>query len=111
MPRPRTKNPRNNQLNLHFTAAEIGEIKARAEALGMRPVAFGRTLLLSGGIVNQPNTEAAAAKRGLMLQLARLGNNLNQIVRRCHIRNDPLPPDLEPLLADVRALFARESTA
>jgi hypothetical protein len=40
-------------------------------------------------------------------QLARLGNNLNQMVRHLHQTGDPLPADLEPLLTDIRRIIAR----
>jgi hypothetical protein len=40
-------------------------------------------------------------------QLARLGNNLNQMVRHLHQTGDPLPADLEPLLKDIRRIIAR----
>lgn len=107
MPRPKSDNPRTAQLNLHFTTLEIAAIKKRAEALGMRPVAFGRSLLLSGGKIATQNTGAVTAARILAVELSRLGNNLNQMVRHLHTTGDPLPADLEPLLADIRALLAR----
>jgi hypothetical protein len=40
-------------------------------------------------------------------QLVQLGNNLNQLVRHLHSTGEPLPPDLEPLLADIRQIIAR----
>ena len=46
-------------------------------------------------------------ERLIYAQLVRLGNNLNQMVRHLHRTGDPLPADLEPLLADIRQLIAR----
>ncbi|HEX4409034.1 MAG TPA: hypothetical protein VH206_09690 [Xanthobacteraceae bacterium] len=39
--------------------------------------------------------------------LSRLGNNLNQLLRHLHQTGDPIPPDLEPLLKDIRQIIAR----
>jgi hypothetical protein len=39
--------------------------------------------------------------------LSRLGNLLNQMVRHLHQTGDPLPPDLEPLLRDIRQIIER----
>jgi hypothetical protein len=108
MGRPRATEPRTQQLNLSFTASELESIKRRAHALGMRPSHFGRALLLdvkkrSVGNAEQSNN----ISRLVHSQLVRLGNNLNQMVRHLHQTGDPLPPDLEPLLTDIRQLIAR----
>jgi hypothetical protein len=108
MARPRIKNPRDCQLNLSLTVEELESIRCRAEAVGMRPVHFGRALILD------PDRKVAVAPprennldRLVYGQLARLGSNLNQLVKYLHITGDPLPPDLEPLLADIRAIIDR----
>ncbi|MGY8666197.1 plasmid mobilization relaxosome protein MobC [Bradyrhizobium sp. UFLA05-109] len=110
MARPRLPNPRNTQLKLYFTAGELASIKSRAEALGMRPVHFGRAVLLAGGPFAVQTERASSATGQILVQLSRLGNNLNQMVRHLHMMNDPLPADLEPLLADIRAILAREQS-
>ena len=46
MGRPRKTEPRCAQLNLSLTHSELDGIRRRAKALGMRPVHFGRALLL-----------------------------------------------------------------
>jgi hypothetical protein len=100
--------PRNFQLNLSLTAAELEDIKKRADDLGLRPVHFARLAALSGSpgeiLKSAPENQAL---RKIHLQLARLGNNLNQMVRDLHQLRVPLPGDLEPLLKDIRALIAR----
>jgi hypothetical protein len=106
MGRPRATEPRTLQLNLSFTASELEDIKKRASALGMRPSYFGREVLLD--VKERPGTpEANHLHRVIHQQLIRLGNNLNQMVRHLHQTGDPLPPDLEPLLTDIRGLIAR----
>jgi hypothetical protein len=108
MGRPKKSEPRSEQFNLSLTASELENIKRRAEAVGMRPVHFGRALLL-----NQEHKAAAKRDPGSNVnhliygQLVRLGNNLNQMVRHLHGTGDPLPADLEPLLTDIRKIIAR----
>ena len=108
MGRPKKSEPRLHQLNLSLTASELEIIEKRAHALGMRPVHFGRAAILG-------HTKSAIARpepvsnigRLIHAQLVRIGNNLNQMVRHLHQTGDPLPPDLEPLLNDIRRLIAR----
>jgi hypothetical protein len=109
MGRPTISEPRCHQLNLSLTARELESIQKRAAALGMRPVHFGRAMLLDHK--RQPVVDAALGgaqmDRLVYAQLVRLGNNLNQMVRHLHRTGDPLPGDLEPLLNDIRHLLER----
>jgi hypothetical protein len=108
MGRPRKSKPRSEQLNLSLTAGELASIKRRAEAVGMRPVHFGRALLIDPGHKHTLKREPENNIRRLVYgQLVRLGNNLNQLVRHIHRTGDPLPADLEPLLTDIRQIIAR----
>jgi hypothetical protein len=108
MGRPNKSEPRCEQLNLSLTAGELESITRRAQALGMRPVHFGRALLLDQDrtltIKREPDSNI---ERLIYGQLVRLGNNLNQMVRHLHRTGDPLPADLEPLLKDIRQIIAR----
>ena len=108
MGRPKKSEPRDRQLNLSLTASELDSIRRRAEAVGMRPVHFGRALLLDTG--HKPtaaSTRDSNLERLVFVQLQRLGNNLNQLVRHLHATGDPLPADLEPLLRDIRQVLTR----
>ncbi len=98
--------PRSYQLNIGLTERELHILKRRAEELGMRPVHFGRAAILESSGIRQ---EAPEPKfdRLVYEQLSRLGNNLNQMVRHLHRTGDPLPADLEPLLADIRQILTR----
>lgn len=74
----------------------------------MRPVHFGRALLLAqDSKLAVKREDGGNAESLIYAQLARLGNNLNQLVRHLHRTGDPLPPDLEPLLKDIRQIIAR----
>jgi hypothetical protein len=110
MTRPVKTEPRIRQLNLSLTDSELDDIRRRAEAVGMRPVHFGRALIFDQkcklAIDSAPATNA---KKLIYHALSRLGNNLNQLVRHCHQTGDPLPADLEPLLNDIRQIIARVS--
>jgi len=109
MARPKISEPRTRQLNLSLTASELETVRKRADALGMRPVHFGRAVLLNSNGAVARNEGGSNVSRSIHAQLVRLGNNLNQMVRHLHQTGDPLPPDLEPLLNDIRRLIARVS--
>jgi hypothetical protein len=108
MGRPKKSEPRHRQFNLSLTDSELDSIRRRAEAVGMRPVHFGRALLLDQN--RKAATKREADNNLLRLtygQLVRLGNNLNQMVRHLHQTGDPLPADLEPLLNDIRQIVVK----
>ncbi|MFZ0425214.1 MAG: hypothetical protein WAL80_20240 [Xanthobacteraceae bacterium] len=107
MSRPKATEPRMQQLNLSLTLREWESIKRRAQMLGMRPAHFGRALLVDEdrkpALMTQPESNLDRLVYGA---LSRLGNNLNQLLRHLHHTGDPLPPDLEPLLRDIRQIIA-----
>ena len=107
MGRPRKLEPRDRQLNVSLTATEYESLVRRAQAIGMRPVHFGRALLLDQTRKIPKSAEISYVTRLNYGQLVRLGNNLNQMVRHLHQTGDPLPADLEPLLTDIRQIIAR----
>jgi hypothetical protein len=110
MGRPKINQPRSEQLNLSFTVGELASIKSRAEALGLRPAQFGRLVLLAKNA--RPTAHAAESSsmdRLIHQQLCRLGNNLNQMMRRVHETGEPVPADLEPLLVDIRQQIAKRA--
>ncbi len=111
MSRPKNIEPRDQQLNLCLTATELASIKQRAAALGMRPAHWGRARLLGddGKAPAMPSQKAAGVSNPQLLayhQLARIGNNLNQLMRHLHQTGEPAPADLAPLLRDIRQILA-----
>ena len=61
----KSSEPRDKQLNLSLTASELESIKQRAEAVGMRPVHFGRALLLDENRkINSAKKKSAAMLNG-----------------------------------------------
>lgn len=108
MGRPRKSEPRSQQFNVSLTESELASITRRAQAVGMRPVHFGRALLLDQNRkLATKHEESNNLIRLTYGQLVRLGNNLNQMVRHLHQTGDPLPADLEPLLRDIRQIIAK----
>jgi hypothetical protein len=108
MGRPKATETRSYQLNLSLTMREWETVRQRAQALGMRPAHFGRAVLL-----DQERTPTTLPRlesqfdRLVYGALSRLGNNLNQLLRHLHQTGDPIPPDLEPLLRDIRHIIER----
>ena len=85
---------------LQYQAARRGARHAAAH--------FGRAVLLNRAIALESQAESATpAFRLIHTQLVRLGNNLNQLVRKLHQIGHTPPADLEPLLKDIRGLIAR----
>lgn len=111
MPRPKSDNARTRQINISVSAAEYAAIATRAKALGIKPVVFGRAAMLDTRYLPASTVPASSPQETLMLlELRRIGNNLNQLVRLAH-RNGTLPPDdLQALLGDIRRLLARAAS-
>jgi Bacterial mobilisation protein (MobC) len=108
MGRPRKPEIRDRQLNLSLTEREYEGLRKRAEAVGMRPVHFGRAMLVNTDTARKAAIEPGDNRVQLMYgQLVRVGNNLNQLVRHLHRTGDHMPADLEPLLRDIRQLISR----
>jgi hypothetical protein len=107
MGRPKLLITRDRQFNVGLTAAELAEVQRAARLAGMRPVDYGRAKLLSrSGRI--PRTEYSVRQLDplLLVQLSRIGNNLNQIARRLNELSLPAPQELEPLLAEIRSILA-----
>jgi hypothetical protein len=107
MGRPKNPNRRDRQLNISLTSAELESIGARAQGHGMPPVEYSRWILLDQGKTTAlPAAPAPRFDRLVYLQLSRLGNLLNQLVRHAHA-TDELLPELASLLADIRDILRK----
>ncbi len=78
--RPRTDNPRSKSLNVRFTEDEWARLLERAAPSGRPPRELAREALLHGSMTSAPKSRARADAE-LTGQVARIGNNLNQVVR------------------------------
>ncbi len=108
MGRPTKKDKRDRQLNLKLTAGELDWVRRRASATGMRPVDFARAQLFvarRARAIRRP--EAAHLDPLFMAQVARIGNNLNQMTRAFHLGQIPPPSELGLLLEAIRGIIRR----
>ncbi len=111
MARPRLHEKRDQQLNLKLTRREMAWVRAAAEVANMQPVDFGRARLLADAPMFAKPDPWAQEQTLLRVQLARLGNNLNQIARIMHANGGVPPQELTALLRDIRAVFNRSEVA
>lgn len=110
MSRPRKRETRDQQLNLHLTITEMAWVRARADACGMRPPDYGRAQLLAERPLPTRRRDRGGDLDPLFLiQLSRIGNNLNQIARRLHAFQMPVPDMLVPILEAIRELLHKAS--
>jgi hypothetical protein len=95
-------------VNIHLTDGEFAEVASRAAAQGKTPGEYGRGRLLAGKAEPLPSraeAEATHTNRLVQIQLRRLGNLLNQLVRHLHQTGEVLP-EAAPLLRDIRSILS-----
>lgn len=104
MGRPKLEIPRDRQLNVALTFAELTDVQRAARAAYLRPVDYARAKLFAAP-GRAPRTAIAVPHLDPLLaaHLSRLGNNLNQIARQLHQFAIPAPAELAALLAEIRA--------
>jgi hypothetical protein len=108
MARPRSIELRERQINIKLTEREFEFVCQCAAASGMRAVEYSRARLLTEWRASEAITAGRSKEDPTYrVQLSRLGNNLNQIVRRMNSFDEPCPPSLEPLLQEIRTLITR----
>lgn len=105
--RPKLAVTRCRQLNIGLTEAEHDTVLRRAAALGMRPVDYGRLRVL--GQATRTTLADSVGQHHLdplfRNALSRIGSNLNQIARQMNALRMALPPDLDPLLQELREIL------
>ena len=123
MPRPKSPDPRTEIIALRLTMAEVVELRRLADANGVTPSACIRALITAAikprrakGRGRTPitpprqRTITVVAPQGLdaksYQQVRQLGVNLNQIAKHCNTWGYPPPPELAPLLTEIRAALS-----
>lgn len=109
-PRPRIGRPRKAEAEKRaerlpaprVTAAELAHVQAQAARAGLDVAEFCRRAALRQRIAQA----RAAADDALLLELNRVGVNLNQIARRLNA-SGRLPPHLPEVLEEVRAVVTK----
>jgi hypothetical protein len=107
MGRPKKEERRELQLNIGLTAAEFDTVRRRAFATGTPLVDYSRAVLLSRRTAVTATPSANRYDQLAVLQLQRLGNLLNQLVRHVHQNGDLPIEELVGLLRDIRAELGR----
>lgn len=97
-PLPKAERRDDRLPNLRVTAAERALVEERAEAAGLSLVEYCRNAIFKTRIAPKRGT----IDQALLVELNRVGVNLNQIARHFNAGRD-LPPDFPDLLAEIRA--------
>lgn len=106
MPRPKKDDPRDVNLTVRFSTAEIIDLEQRARAAGCSVAAYTRQAVFGAAIetaTRPARMRDELAARELAIQVQRVGVNLNQIVRRMNEDHTPPPRDLTMLVDEIRA--------
>jgi hypothetical protein len=106
MPRPKKDDPRDVNLTIRFSTAEIVDLEQRARAAGCSVAAYTRQAVFGAAIETATRPARVSdelAARELAVQVQRVGVNLNQIVRRMNEDHTPPPRDLMMVLDEIRA--------
>jgi hypothetical protein len=106
MARPTKHEKRERQLNLKLTRREFDFVCARAARRSLRPVDYAREQLLAERPV-RTHAQHGHLDPLFLLQLSRLGNNLNQIARRLNVMRMAEPEGFGPLLEEIRGLIRK----
>jgi hypothetical protein len=109
--RSKPEERRDRQFNVALTADELLRLHAAARASGMRPVDFGRARLLDTARTARTTRVVRQLDPLLLVQLSRVGNNLNQIARGLHQFAVPTPELLSPVLSELRDLLRQAEQA
>ncbi|MCZ8351158.1 MAG: plasmid mobilization relaxosome protein MobC [Rhizobium sp.] len=88
--------------NVRVTAAERRHIEAQAAQAGLPLVEYCRRVIFSHRVA----PKASSVDQRLVLELNRVGVNLNQIARIVNTDN-AAPPEFPEVLADLRAILDR----
>ena len=104
---PTTHQKRERQLNIALRGEEFAEIKAKADARGMRLVDYARATLLNMRIAPYAVMLPSKLERLNHEQLKRIGNNLNQIARQLNALGHLSTPELDACLRDLRLLIGK----
>ena len=89
------------------TLAEATELRERIAASGLSNSEFLRRAALKSEVVIHRSAQMDPA---LIRELNLIGRNLNQLVRKAHLR-DQMPPGLEGVCAQIEALVLQVAEA
>ena len=95
-------------MNFRLTLAQALALRERAARAGQSISDYARAAALGTPPGLRPNGRAPFAMEPASFhQIRLLGVNLNQIARRLNAQDMPAPPELAPLLAEIRAALGK----
>lgn len=95
---------RTDGLRVRMTAGERASVEARAAQAGLPVSEFARRAVFGAPIIDRTAATRSGIPHGLLSELARVGNNLNQIAHAAHLGRE-LRRMAEASLIDLRALM------
>jgi hypothetical protein len=108
MARPRKEKARDQRVNFRLTLAEAVALRERAARAGQSISDYARGAALGEQLPREHDKVASYAMDAASFhQIRLLGVNLNQIARRLNAQDMPAPPELAPLLAEIRTVLAK----
>ena len=98
-PTKKTDDQRAAVVSFRLTAAEATAFTKRAQAAGLKPGDYARRVALAGRVTVRKTADADPA---VIVQLIKIGTNLNQLARTAN-GVGRVPPDLDRLCRSIEA--------
>ncbi len=89
--------------SVRCSAHDLLIVQSKAAEAGVSVSAYVRTMCVDGTVV----ARMPQADIDLIIQLRRIGNNLNQLTKRAHARGGENPAQLVSVLSDLQNVLQR----
>ena len=90
---------RTRQLSVRLTENELQEVKRKVIRSGLRQQDYIRLILLDGIVTNTDGVKA------VIPEMKRIGNNINQIARKCNEGGSVWSEDMEHIRKEMKRLW------
>ncbi len=107
MARPKAIEKRDRQVNIALNSREFEQVTLRAAAVGLRVAEYARTAALGRAVAAGAVASVRPFDPLTVEAFRKIGVALTHISRQLDAAGQPSPPDLQPLLTDIRAIVAR----
>ena len=88
------------RIYIYVSKEELDEITSKAKMAGLSVGEFGRRVFRKEKIIVPPSDD----ERELIMEVRRIGSNLNQIVRKYHALDIDPSPALEVCVKDIESI-------
>jgi alkylhydroperoxidase family enzyme len=102
-PRKQLAEQRATRLTARVTPAELAQVEAQALAAGLTSAEFVRRCVMGGQVMARRSRIEDAA----IVELIRVGNNLNQMARATNSGHPPASAELRAALDQLRSVLER----